>query len=68
VSVERLVAGRNDRPVESGAIVNPRSRTLRACQLDDRRWGLLAMRAGGAVVRAEPFVAVELEIARLWAD
>jgi hypothetical protein len=33
-----------------------------------RHWSILATHAGDEVVRAEPFDAIELELAALWGD
>ena len=49
-------------------LVNPLARTLEVYRLADDRWLLLATHVGAARVRAEPFDAVELELAALWID
>jgi Uma2 family endonuclease len=49
-------------------LVNPATRTLEVYRLVDGRWLLLATHEGAALVRAEPFEAVELELARLWGE
>lgn len=49
-------------------LVNPVTRTLEAYRLDAARWVLLGTFEGNALVRAEPFDAVELELGALWAD
>jgi Uma2 family endonuclease len=46
-------------------IVKPQARTLKVYRLTDGRWVLLAAHEGQAVARAEPFEAVELEVADL---
>jgi Uma2 family endonuclease len=48
-------------------IVNPQARTLEVYRLTERRWVLLAAHEDRAVVRAEPFEAVEPELGELWA-
>jgi Uma2 family endonuclease len=47
-------------------IVDPRDRTLEVYRLDDGRWRELDTHAGDAVVRAEPFDAIELDLSDLW--
>jgi Putative restriction endonuclease len=47
-------------------IINPDARTLEVYRLVDGRWLLLATYEGESAVRAEPFDAVELELAPLW--
>jgi Uma2 family endonuclease len=49
-------------------LVNPLTRTLEVYRLAERRWLLLATHAGSALVRAEPFDAVELDLAPLWGE
>jgi Uma2 family endonuclease len=49
-------------------LVNPATRTLEAYRLSDGRWLLLATHAGSARFRAEPFDAVELDLAALWGE
>ena len=48
-------------------LINPTSRTLEILVRESRRWTLLGTHANKAVVRAEPFDAIELELAALWA-
>lgn len=48
-------------------IVNPQARTLEVYRLAEARWVLLAAHEDQAVVRAEPFEAVPLELGELWA-
>jgi Uma2 family endonuclease len=48
-------------------LVNPSQRTLEVLRLEAGRWFLLATHEGEALVRAEPFEALELELALLWA-
>ena len=47
-------------------VVNPTARTLEVYRLAEQRWVLLATHEGEATVRAEPFEAVELDLAALW--
>jgi Uma2 family endonuclease len=49
-------------------LVDPILRTLEVLRLDGGRWTLLATHDGDEVVRAEPFVEVELELASLWVE
>jgi Uma2 family endonuclease len=48
-------------------LVDPQVRTLESYRLDDGRWTLLATHAGDATARIEPFAAVALDLAALWA-
>lgn len=47
-------------------IVNPITRTLEIFRREGSAWRLLGAHGDNAVVRAEPFDAVELELGRLW--
>lgn len=47
-------------------LIDPASKTLETYRLDGERWLLLATHRDDAVVRAEPFDALELELAALW--
>jgi len=49
-------------------LVDPIARTLEVLKLDAPRWTILGTYEGGAVVRAEPFDAFELDLALLWTD
>ncbi len=49
-------------------LVNPITRTLENYRLRDRQWVLASVFRDGARVRAEPFDALELDLALLWAD
>ena len=49
-------------------LVDPLARTLEVYRLESERWVLAATHAGEARVRAEPFDAIELDLALLWAD
>ena len=47
-------------------LVDPALRTVEVFRRHDLGWLLVATYAGDAAVRAEPFDAVELELAALW--
>lgn len=47
-------------------LINPASQTLEGLVLDGERWTLLATHAGAAVVRADPFDAIDLDLSALW--
>lgn len=47
-------------------LVDPLLRTLEALRRDGERWTLLGTWRDDALVRAEPFDAIELELAALW--
>jgi Uma2 family endonuclease len=49
-------------------LMDPVARTLEVFRLDGERYTLLGTHAGPARVRAEPFEAIELELAFLWGD
>ena len=49
-------------------LIDPLARTLEVLRLDGERWTILATHAGAAVVRAEPFAEIELELNALWTD
>ena len=49
-------------------LVDPLARTLEVLALDAGRWVIAETHAGEDVVRAAPFAAVEVELARLWID
>lgn len=49
-------------------LVDPLQRTLDVYQLEGSRWLLLATHGGGEKVRAEPFDAIEIDLAPLWSD
>ena len=48
-------------------LINPLLEALEVLRLESQRWSLIGAYAGGSVVRAEPFGAIELELAALWA-
>lgn len=47
-------------------LVDPKTRTLEVLRLDGKSYTLLGQHEAGARVRAEPFEALELELALLW--
>jgi len=47
-------------------LVDPLAKTLEVYRREDDRWIVAAVHGGDDVVRAEPFAAVELAIARWW--
>jgi Uma2 family endonuclease len=47
-------------------LVDPIARTLEVHRLEQRRWFVAATYTSDAVVRAEPFAAVELTLGRWW--
>ena len=47
-------------------LVNPVDRTLEVLRLESDRWVVAGNYAGDDVVRAEPFEAVDIELATLW--
>jgi Uma2 family endonuclease len=72
-STERIDRGRKLRIyAEAGVahawLVNPVERTLEVLLLKDGSWTIVGVCSGSDVVRIKPFEAIELELARLWAD
>ena len=49
-------------------LVDPLARTLEVLRLEGGHWSLLDTHVGNASVRAEPFEAIELEVAVLWEE
>jgi Uma2 family endonuclease len=49
-------------------LVNPLTRTLEVFRREGERWVLVATQADDAIVRAEPFDAIELDLLRLWGE
>jgi len=47
-------------------LINPLFETLEVLRLESERWSWVALHEGRALVRAEPFDAVELALATLW--
>jgi Uma2 family endonuclease len=49
-------------------LVHPRRRTLEASRIHDGKWLAIAVHKDADRVRIEPFDAIELDLAMLWAD
>lgn len=49
-------------------LVDPPARMLEVLALEGGRWVIAESYGGSDAVRAAPFAAVELELARLWGD
>lgn len=49
-------------------LLDPLARTLEILEREDDRWAVQAVYAGTGAVRAAPFAAIELDLARLWLD
>jgi hypothetical protein len=49
-------------------LVHPRRRTLEAFRLRDRKWVAISVHKDAERARIEPFDAIELDLAILWAD
>jgi Uma2 family endonuclease len=47
-------------------LVNPITRTIEIYRREGAAWTLVGAHGGDAIVRAEPFEAIELELGRLW--
>jgi Uma2 family endonuclease len=54
--------------VEQVWLVDPILRTLEVLRRDGPVWTIVGVHGGDAKVRAEPFDAIELDLAVLWAD
>ena len=54
--------------VAHGWLVDPIARTLEVLDLQSGRWVLAATHAGGEIVRAQPFEAIDLDLAVLWEE
>ena len=72
-STERIDRGRKLRIyVEAGVthawLAKPTDRTLEVLRLREGAWTIVGLWEDAAVVRAEPFEAIELELGRLWPD
>lgn len=48
--------------------MKPTNRTLEVLRLREGAWTIVGVLEDAAVVRAEPFEALGLELGRLWAD
>jgi Uma2 family endonuclease len=49
-------------------LIDPLARTLEVLRLDAGRWIILGSHEGDAVVRADPFADIELELGALWIE
>ena len=49
-------------------LINPVARTLEVYRREGTSWVLAASHADDAIVRAEPFDAIELDLLRLWGE
>jgi Uma2 family endonuclease len=49
-------------------LINPSTRTLEGYRREGTSWVLVASRADDALVRAEPFDAIELDLLHLWGE
>jgi hypothetical protein len=49
-------------------LVDPLQRTLEILRREGTQWLIVAVHQGEAKVRGEPFDAIELDLAILWAD
>jgi Uma2 family endonuclease len=49
-------------------LVDPLARTLEVLRLGETGWVIVAVHSGDAVVRAEPFAALELDLLPLWGE
>jgi Uma2 family endonuclease len=72
-STERIDRGRKLRIYAAAGVahawlVQPSHRTLEVLRLKDGAWTIVGVCEDVAIVRAEPFEAVELELGRLWPD
>jgi Uma2 family endonuclease len=54
--------------VDHAWLIDPAAGTLEILGRADDRWTILATHFGSAVVRAEPFVEIEIDLGSLWAD
>jgi Uma2 family endonuclease len=49
-------------------LIDPLARTLEVMRLEAGRWTILGSHEGDAVVRADPFAEIELELGALWME
>ena len=54
--------------VKHAWLLHPGERTLEVLRLESGRWTIVATQADDAVVRAEPFEAVEIDLLPLWGE
>ena len=72
-STERIDRSRKLRTYAAAGVahawlVKPTDRTLEVLRLRDGAWTIVAVWEDAAVVRAEPFEAIDLELGRLWPE
>jgi Uma2 family endonuclease len=72
-STERIDRGHKlriyaDAGVAHAWLVKPSHRTLEVLRLHEGSWTIVGVWEDAAVVRAEPFEAIELQLGRLWPD
>ncbi len=72
-STERIDRGRKLRIYAEAGVAHawfakPKDRTLEVLRLRDGVWTIVGLWEDAAVVRAEPFEAIDLELGRLWPD
>jgi Uma2 family endonuclease len=72
-STERVDRGKKLRAYAAAGVthawlVKPSDHTLEVLRLREGAWTIVAVWEDTAVVRAEPFDAIDLELGRLWAD
>ena len=49
-------------------LLDPSARMLEVLALEEDRWLITESHGGSDIIRAAPFAAIELELARLWVD
>jgi Uma2 family endonuclease len=49
-------------------LIDPIGRSLEVLRLESGRWSIISTHLGDEVVRAEPFVEIDLDLSLLWAD
>lgn len=49
-------------------LLDPVAQTLEVLRLENGRWSILGVHCDDEIVRAEPFDAIDLDLAALWAD
>jgi Uma2 family endonuclease len=49
-------------------LIDPIGRSLEVLRLESGRWSIISTHLGDEVVRVEPFVEIDLDLSRLWAD
>lgn len=54
--------------VRQAWIVDPLERSLEVLRLEEGRWSVLSTHRGDAIIRAEPFQAIEIDLLPLWGE